>query len=161
VISEAQFFAWNPALEGNCQGMWVGYYYCVAAYEAGKLPMPPTETKRPSVTPKGQIGTCSRWYKMTDPETCDEVVEMFATFSKANFVTWNPSVGSGCTSLVEGMFYCVGIPGTPTTRTQLVSTTSTPTETPIQSGIVSGCSALWLVSGYLGIRRLHLDKTLM
>lgn len=41
---------------------------------------------------------------------------MFGTFSKANFIAWNPIVGSDCTNLVDSTFYCVSIPGTPTTR---------------------------------------------
>jgi hypothetical protein len=135
-------------LQGNCDGLWVNYWYCVAAYESGiPLPTPPTVTTRPSPVPAGQIGTCTRWYK-TGSETCDDIVAMFAAFSKTNFIAWNPSVGSSCEGIREGLFYCVGVPGTPTTRTSPVPTTTIPTETPMQSGIATDCSDFWLVSRY-------------
>ncbi|KLU86623.1 hypothetical protein MAPG_05635 [Magnaporthiopsis poae ATCC 64411] len=27
-ITIAQFFAWNPAVGNQCQGLWTGYRYC-------------------------------------------------------------------------------------------------------------------------------------
>lgn len=40
-ITQAQFLSWNSALNGNCQGLWAGYFYCINA-------LPKTPTCRPS-----------------------------------------------------------------------------------------------------------------
>jgi hypothetical protein len=108
--------------------------------------MPPRVTTRPSPVPSGQISTCSSWYKEVGSETCDDIVAMFASFSKTDFIAWNPSVGSGCGGLSVGLFYCVGVPGTPTTRTAPVQTSTAPTAPPMQSSIASSCTDFWLVS---------------
>jgi hypothetical protein len=142
-VSEQQFYSWNPALQGNCDGLWAGYWYCVAS---GNDLMPPRVTTSPTSVPSGQISTCTSWYKDVGFETCDDIITMFGAFSKTDFIGWNPSVGSGCGGLTAGLFYCVGVPGTPTTRTAPVPTTTAPTATPMQSGIASDCNDFWLVS---------------
>ncbi|KAK2760016.1 hypothetical protein FQN54_002752 [Arachnomyces sp. PD_36] len=125
-----EFFEWNPALKGNCDGLWEGYWYCVAAYEDGFPPPPPTVTSSPSPVPTGQTDSCTSWYQATGDETCDDVVRVFVAFSKADFISWNPSVGSDCGGMEKGLFYCVGVPGTPTTRTGPVPTLMPPNTSP-------------------------------
>lgn len=145
LFSQEQFFSWNPALNGNCDGLWLNYYYCVAAGDS--LPAPPTETKRPTSIPRNQISTCTSWYQADGSETCEEIVGMFGRFSKDDLIKWNPSVGSDCGTINTDEYLCVSIPGTPTTRTVgAPSTTAPPSEGPTQSGMVAGCSELWLVS---------------
>ena len=147
IPSQEEFFRWNPALNGNCDTPWANYWYCVAAYPSGFIPMPPTVTMKPSPIPAGQTSTCTRWYQTTSDDICDDIIHAFGVFSKANFIAWNPSVGSSCV-LTTDTYYCVAVPGTPTTRTSAVSTTAPPTQTPTQSGLASGCTKLWLVSRY-------------
>lgn len=61
-VSEAQFFAWNPALNDDCQGLWVDHHYCIADVPgAGDLPMPPTVTAAASPTVSGTTNTCQKW----------------------------------------------------------------------------------------------------
>ncbi|EEQ31172.1 LysM domain-containing protein [Microsporum canis CBS 113480] len=143
-ISQEQFFKWNPGLKGNCDGLWEGYWYCIAV--KGFTPIFPRVTAKPSIVPAGQPGTCNAWYLTTDSETCNEISIMFGTFTEAAFIEWNPSVGSDCARIKRGAYYCVGIPGTPTTRTAPLPTYTVPTETPVQSGIAPSCNKLWLVS---------------
>jgi hypothetical protein len=145
LFSQEQFFSWNPALKGNCDGLWLDYYYCVVAGDS--LPPPPVETKRPTSVPQNQISTCTAWYQADGTETCEEISGMFGRFSKNDFVKWNPTVGTDCGGIVAGQYLCVGIPGTPTTRTAgAPSTTTFPSEVPTQSGMVADCTELWLVS---------------
>lgn len=142
-LTEAAFFAMNPALAGNCDGLWLGYWYCVVG-AAGITVMPSTVSATPTPVPVGQTATCQHWFQR-DGETCADIVAMFGAFSLTDFVGWNPSVGGqACAGLVDGAWYCVGVPGTPTTRTAPLATTSTPS-TPTQSGMAAGCSKLWLV----------------
>ena len=98
-ISREEFFKWNPALKGNCDGLFAHYWYCVADYEANNVPMPPTVTKAPSDLPDGIAGNCVAWYQMTGSDTCDSIAAMFGTFSEADFITWNPDVWSDCSHI--------------------------------------------------------------
>ncbi|KAH6847621.1 hypothetical protein B0I37DRAFT_431340 [Chaetomium sp. MPI-CAGE-AT-0009] len=143
LLTESDFFAWNPALNGNCNGLWENYWYCVVGPE-GITAMPPTVTATPAPLPPNQIGTCKRWYQR-DGESCAEISAMFGTFSEQEFISWNSNVGSACTNLVDGWWYCVGIPGTPTTRSEPVQTTDIPDATPTQDGMTADCARLWLV----------------
>ncbi|KAF1357176.1 hypothetical protein EJ07DRAFT_129973, partial [Lizonia empirigonia] len=145
LYSQEQLFSWNPALDGNCDGLWLNYYYCVAA--GGTLPAPPITTQRPSSLPQGQISTCNTWYQVDTSETCEQIVDMFGRFSKEDLIKWNPAIGSDCGGIVDQQYLCVGIPGTPTTRTaDAPSTTAPPAEAPTQSGMAADCNELWLVS---------------
>ncbi|KAI4591934.1 hypothetical protein KJ359_012065 [Pestalotiopsis sp. 9143b] len=144
-ITEDEFFSWNPALGGNCQGLWAGYYYCVANFDADDAPMPPTVTASASPTATGTISTCTAWYQAVVNEDCAAIAAWSGTFSEADFIAWNPSVWSGCENIQEGTYYCVGVPGTATTRSKALTTTVAPSLA-TQSGAAAGCTQYWLVS---------------
>ncbi|KAF9876845.1 hypothetical protein CkaCkLH20_05691 [Colletotrichum karsti] len=148
MVTQEQFLAWNPVLNGNCNGLWAGSWYCGVAFDWDSLPMPPTVTTKPSPVATAITANCAAWYRATGIDTCAVVAEMFGTFSEANFISWNPSVGSDCSGIVMDTYYCVGIPGTPTTRTKPVTEPTPPpaNERPTQEGIVSDCGSFWLVS---------------
>lgn len=141
-MTKEDFFALNPALKGNCDGLLAGYFYCVVGPD-GITALPPTVTSPPPELPAGQTDKCEHWYERHG-ESCDDLVAMFGTFSRDDFLAWNPSAGPDCSGLVDEKWYCVGIPGTPTTRTAPIPTTERP-DTPKQSGIAENCSRLWLV----------------
>jgi len=144
--TEEQFFAWNPALGGNCQGLWLGYYCCVANFEdENNLPMPPTVTAGASPTAVGTISTCEKWYITRVNDDCASIASWFGTFSTQDFISWNPSVGSTCTDVKQDTYYCVGIPSTPTTRSVALKPT-VPPSLPTQAGVASNCTQFWLVS---------------
>jgi len=147
-ITQAQFFAWNPALHGDCQGLWVGYYYCVANFaDLASLPMPPTVTSLAPSMPTGAqtIATCKKWYITRVNDNCESVATLFGAFSAAEFITWNPSVGYDCSRIQQDTYYCVGIPGTPTTRSA-GATPTIPSAMQTQTGIAPNCTRFWLVS---------------
>jgi hypothetical protein len=81
-VTKEQFFSWNPALQGNCNGLWAGYYYCVANFATGVIPMPPTVTKAPDGAPTA-VGTCNKWYQAVGNDDCDAISTYFGTFSKS------------------------------------------------------------------------------
>ncbi|KAK4143426.1 uncharacterized protein C8A04DRAFT_37436 [Dichotomopilus funicola] len=149
ILTEADFFAWNPALNNVCTGLWVNYWYCVAGpsgYAITAFPPTVASPTLPAPTPPNQIATCKKWYQR-DGESCAEIAAMFGTFSEADFKGWNVNVGSGCTNLVDGWWYCVGVPGTPTTRSEPVQTTEVPDGTPTLEGMTGECAKLWFVGG--------------
>ncbi|KAK4143163.1 uncharacterized protein C8A04DRAFT_29180 [Dichotomopilus funicola] len=144
-INKDQFFDWNPALKGNCDSLQSGMYYCVANFEAGKAPMPATLTSGASPTASGTTSECKAWYQAVGSDNCATISITFGTFSEDDFITWNPSVSPDCSTIVENTFYCVAVPGTPTTRTATVPPTPTGSR-PTQSGINPKCTRYWLVS---------------
>ncbi|KAB5570385.1 peptidoglycan-binding protein [Coniochaeta sp. 2T2.1] len=137
VITRDQFLAWNPVLAGNCAGLWAGYYYCAGAYSPDALPPLPTVTTKPSPLPPGSAPQCVAWYKATVGDTCGDLALVFGTFSESDFRTWNPSVKGDCSGFEVGAWYCVAVPGTPTTRTTPVPTTLFPSETSTSSSASS------------------------
>ncbi|KAK5659631.1 hypothetical protein OQA88_835 [Cercophora sp. LCS_1] len=143
--TEAQFMAWHPFLNGNCNGLWAGNYYCTWA--GSEMPPPPTvtyvavgEPVKPWITIN-----CQRWYRAFS-DTCQDIVD----------IGTNPSVGTNCSKGVEDDYcYCVGVPGTPAARTAApipIPTGTVPEEEPVltQPGITPECVRLQIV---------HVDDT--
>lgn len=115
---------------------------------------PPPSTNKPatstpagsSPTQSGIIKTCNRWHKAGSGDTCVKIVDKYGTFTLMQFLSWNPAVGSDCTGLWANYYYCIGVPGTPTTR-PTTATTTRPTSitapagpSPTQSGIIKTCN---------------------
>jgi hypothetical protein len=98
-ISREQFFQWNPALGGNCDGLWAQYWYCVADFARESLPMPPTVKTAPSPVQPGIASNCASWYLMTGSDTCSSITAMFGTFSSTDFINWNAAVWSDCSNI--------------------------------------------------------------
>jgi LysM repeat protein len=149
-FSSTQFRGWNPAVGTDCAGLWLGYYYCIG--------IPNTPTARPttiitttkpatptgpSPTQDGIISTCARYHKAVSGDTCQKIVDQYGTFSSTQFRGWNPAVGTDCSGLWLGYYYCIGVPGTPTVKP--TSSTPKPTgctasvPTPTQPGAVCAC----------------------
>lgn len=61
--------------------------------------MPPTATVAPAEVPLGTEGTCAAWYQTTGSDDCDLLATMFGTFSKHEFIKWNPVVWSDCSNI--------------------------------------------------------------
>ncbi|KAJ5561367.1 hypothetical protein N7461_000128, partial [Penicillium sp. DV-2018c] len=154
-ITKEQFFKWNPSLNGNCQGLQAGYYYCVASFDSKDLPPPPTVTKADaSPTASGTSDKCKSFYQVTGGDDCALIAQMFAPILRPSdkscgidFISWNPSVGDKCEDIKEGTYYCVGLPDTPTTRTSTITTTPTASGSmPVQTGVSEKCTQFWFVS---------------
>ncbi|KAL2861037.1 LysM peptidoglycan-binding domain-containing protein [Aspergillus lucknowensis] len=146
-VTKEQFFEWNPSLDGDCQGLQDGFYYCVANFDPNNLPLPPTVPEADaSPTASGTVDECKSWYQAVGNNNCARIASAFGTFSEKDFISWNPSVGDKCKDIKEGTYYCVSLPDTPTTRT---NTPTTPTESgsmPTQTGVAEECTRFWFVS---------------
>ncbi|RMJ02394.1 hypothetical protein CDV36_015341 [Fusarium kuroshium] len=148
-ISHDDFYRSNPGVESQCGGLKKGYYYCVTAHMPWEkeFPMPPTVTAEPTAVPSGQTKQCKAWYKPDPHEYCDLIVLMFYMFSLEDFVEWNPSVGKDCSKgIVESEWYCVGVPGSPITRTGIMPSPTPVLEEPTQKGMTKDCNSTWLVT---------------
>ncbi|KAH6988451.1 hypothetical protein EDB80DRAFT_816699 [Ilyonectria destructans] len=153
------FLEWNPAVEMDCSGIWADTYYCVGV--PGTPTSPPTQAAatttaaatglaKPSPTQDGLIESCSSFYFAAKSDTCAKIVARYGTFDFDDFYKWNPAVGKDCSGIWASTYYCVGVPGTPTTKPTL--TTAKPTTTggietpsPIQEGMVKNCNKFHLV----------------
>ncbi|CAD6446761.1 ebb40fb2-5fe2-4202-a0f0-7e45d98b00a8 [Sclerotinia trifoliorum] len=170
-LTHADFIDWNPSLKSDCSGLRIGNSYCVevnfglprptttlkltstSSSSTLTTPIPTTTgTPKPSPTQPGLIEACTTFHYAVSGDDCSLIVAKYGTFTFADFLAWNPAVGSACTGLWASTWYCVGVPGTPTVRPTSTSSTSTSTSasgpTPTQSGIVGTCSRWHLaVSG--------------
>lgn len=171
VISKQDFESWNPAVGSDCK-LVLGHSYCVEVNHGNPLSTTTTTTKTttkttttttttttsvpkpkptisapsgPSPTQDGLVHDCKAYYLVKAGDTCDKISQMYGTFSTAQFIEWNPAVGSSCTGLWADYYYCVGVPGTPTSRTSTAGPTSTKpangvtTPQPTQPNMVQDC----------------------
>ena len=158
------FVKWNPAVGATCDGIWAKTWYCVGVpgfptarptitSPALSSTQSPTSTgsPKPSPTQEGLIESCTSFYFAVKNDNCANIVEKFGTFTMQNFVSWNPAVGDDCGGIWANTYYCVGIPGTPTTRP---ATSTKPTTTgngvstplPTQPGMVSNCNKFHFIN---------------
>ncbi|KAL2116055.1 hypothetical protein VTJ04DRAFT_10310 [Mycothermus thermophilus] len=142
-FSLRDFYTWNPAVGTECSYLMLDYYVCVG--------IPGTPTTRPTTSTSSTITTtsvptqsgitrdCTTFYQVVSGDTCQKIVDKYGTFTLSNFYSWNPAVGSDCSGLQPGVYVCVGVRGTPTTRP--TSTLPSPTQT----GLVSNCRDFYKV----------------
>ncbi|KAF6514397.1 hypothetical protein HZS61_005531 [Fusarium oxysporum f. sp. conglutinans] len=134
------FLSWNPAVGKDCTHLLTGYWVCIATI--GWKPPTMTTTKAATITKSpngistpppiqtGMIGNCNKFHMVKSTTTCDSI-QNYYKISLADFIKWNPAIGSKCTGLWANYNVCVGvIGGTPTKPSNGVTTPS-----PIQSGM--------------------------
>ena len=92
-VSLAQLYYWNPALNGDCSGLWAGYAYCV-----GISPPGPVQA--------GIVATCEKYVLQTDGVYCYDMAAA-AGIALSDFYTWNPALNGDCSGLWAGYAYCV------------------------------------------------------
>ena len=83
-MTEEDFMAMNPALDGKCDGLWKCYYCCVVG-PSGITVMPPTATAPSAAIPSGQDSHCQHWYQRNG-ESCADIVTMFGAFPLSDLV---------------------------------------------------------------------------
>ncbi|RDW72383.1 uncharacterized protein DSM5745_07555 [Aspergillus mulundensis] len=143
------FLTWNPAVGEDCAGLWAEYYYCVGVPGTPTTPLPtPTTTPTPtgpSPTQDGIVENCTTFYQAAKGDTCQKIVSKYGTFTQEDLITWNPALGDDCSGLWAEYYYCVGVPGSPTTRPTTSTSTSTATTSsgpsPTQTGIIGTCTS--------------------
>jgi LysM repeat protein len=146
-ITAAQFAAWNPSVGESCSGLWAEVYVCVSI--VGHTPtttsVKPSPTKpsngitTPLPTQPTIVNNCDAFYFVPRDQSCAAIAQKHG-ITTAQFLAWNPSVGSTCSGLWADAYACVSIVGhTPTT------TSDNPSPTPIQSGMVTNCKTFHLV----------------
>jgi hypothetical protein len=88
----------------------------------------PTGVQTPSPNHEGMVTNCNKFHFVVTDENCNTLVQKYGTFTLAQFLSWNLSVGSGCEGLGLETYFCVGVPGnTPPTTTKPSTTLATST----------------------------------
>lgn len=151
-ITLADFVKWNPTVLSDCSGMWAQVNVCVGVISDGipavssstATPKPTSTTAAgngvvtPQPTQPGMVSNCATFHWIAAGVTCSQVLS-YEKISLADFVKWNPTVGSDCTGMKADVNVCVGIikGTTPTTTTSAGNGVSTPLLT--QAGMVTNC----------------------
>ncbi|KAF7553492.1 hypothetical protein G7Z17_g3622 [Cylindrodendrum hubeiense] len=164
-ITHKQLVEYNPRLKDDCSGFQVGQAYCVEVNHG--LPrdedLPevtttedaspePTEDSKPFPIHYGLIETCTSFYKAKRGDTCNRIIAHYKTFDFADFFKWNPAVEEDCRDLWADVYYCVGVPGTPTSPPTQTAATTTASETesakpsPTQDGLTENCTSFYFAA---------------
>lgn len=119
-ITLANFYSWNPAVGSSCSSLWLGYYVCVGVSESATTTTttkatttttsnPTTTTASgPSPTQSGMVSGCTSYYQAKPGDTCSRILtDYYSYLTLAQFQTWNPAVGTGCTNMQAGYYYCM------------------------------------------------------
>ncbi|CCC05607.1 hypothetical protein SMACR_09599 [Sordaria macrospora] len=156
-ISQDQFKEWNPSVGASCTGLWANAYACVSII--GHTPTKPTTTTTttgngiatPTPTQASIVNNCDAFYFVVAGDTCEAIAAKNG-ITQAQFLSWNPSVGSTCNGLWANAYACVSIVGhTPTKPTTTTTTTTTSvgngiaTPTPVQPNMVKNCDLFYKV----------------
>ncbi|KAF4952928.1 hypothetical protein FGADI_6361 [Fusarium gaditjirri] len=158
-ITLKQFTDYNPTVKDDCSGIQVGHAYCVEVnfglppeenppkVSTTKNAEPePTKDLKPSPTQDGLIESCTSFYMAKKGDTCNKIISQYKTFDFDDFFKWNPAVDKDCSGIWANTWYCVGVPGTPTSPpTKTIVTTTKPTGVPkptqTQDGLIESCSS--------------------
>jgi hypothetical protein len=143
-ITLADFVKWNPTVLSDCSGMWAEVNVCVGVI-ASSTTSPPSTTvpsngvETPQPTQPGMVTNCNKFHWIAPGVVCSQVTS-YQKISLADFVKWNPTVGSDCSTMQANVNVCVGVIGgsTPSTTTSAGNGVSTPQ--PTQPGMVTNCN---------------------
>jgi LysM repeat protein len=154
-IALSDLYAWNPALKGDCSGLWASVWACVGLI--GQTPTSQTTAtpaittsagngiSTPQPTQPGLVSNCNKFHKVETNQGCQQIADLYG-IPLTDFTTWNPQARSDCTGLWANAYACVGIVGyTPRPSTTLKTSTTTTrgngvtTPTPTQPGMVGNC----------------------
>ncbi|RKK65775.1 hypothetical protein BFJ69_g15988 [Fusarium oxysporum] len=98
------------------------------------------------------VKNCEKFHQIKSTTTCISI-EDYYNLPFATFYSWNPAIGSKCTSLLTNYWVCVGTVGwkPPTKTTTKAATPTKPsnginTPPPIQPNMVGNCNKFHIVA---------------
>lgn len=155
-ITLSDFYSWNPALNGDCSGLYPNYNVCVGLLSSTTTTTTKTTTtttggvQTPMPTQTGMATDCMKFYLVQSGDGCYNIAAAEG-IALSDLYSWNPALNGDCSGLWPDYYICVGRGGsTGTTTTTTIKTTTTTTAanttpTPTQTGMVSGCKGFYLV----------------
>ncbi|KAF4944841.1 hypothetical protein FSARC_14574 [Fusarium sarcochroum] len=136
----ADFYKWNPSVGKNCESLLAGYWVCISVIGYKPTPTDPGNgISTPSPIQSGMVKNCNKFHPIKSTTTCQSIQDYYK-ITMAQLSTWNPAIGSKCTSLWKDYNVCVGVIGqTPAKPTPTTPSNGIKTPTPIQAGLISNC----------------------
>ncbi|KAJ5745060.1 hypothetical protein N7520_010242 [Penicillium odoratum] len=149
-IALDNLYTWNPALNGDCTGLYPDYYICVGLLGSTTATATTTttsvEVSTPTPTQAGMVADCTSFYDVQSGDGCSDIAAENGIVLDELYL-WNPALNGDCSGLWPDYYICVGVGSATTTST--ATTTTAPgavaTPTPTQSGMVSGCKSFYYV----------------
>ncbi|WYZ36407.1 hypothetical protein EsH8_XIV_000007 [Colletotrichum jinshuiense] len=102
-ISLDDLYSWNPALNGDCSGLWPDYACCFKRLTSSGPVAPPGPTQ------PGTIATCKAWHLVQHGQGCWDIQQLYGVPDFATLLLWSPALGSNCESLWPEYTICVSI----------------------------------------------------
>lgn len=106
----------------------------------------------PQPTQPGMVNNCAKFHWVAKDVTCSQIIS-YQKITLADFVRWNPTVGSTCNTRQSGVNVCVGMIGgsrpTTTAKPTPIKTAVNGIQTPLptQPGMVNNCKKFHYVAG--------------
>jgi cytochrome c-type biogenesis protein CcmH/NrfF len=157
-ITLADFVKWNPTVLNDCSGMWAKVNVCVGVIgQAATTTTARVSTttpvgngvQTPQPTQPGMVTNCAKFHWVAKGVSCSQIIS-YQHITLADFVRWNPTVGSTCTNMQAEVNVCVGVTGGTTTRVKPTTTTTAgngiQTPQPTQPGMVTNCKKFHYVA---------------
>lgn len=109
-LSQATFFAWNPATGSTCSGLWANTYACVGVI-GGATTTTTTKTSSttgngistPTPTQSGIPSNCNKFHYVQTGQGCQLIADTYSV-PLATFYAWNPAVGKDCSGLWANVY---------------------------------------------------------
>lgn len=113
-VSVANIEAWNPAVGSSCEFLDLGDFVCIDV-----IGVTPTTSTKPTTTvgngistptpfEQGMVSDCNKFHFVVSGDQCG-IIATNADITLAEFISWNPAVGSSCSFLDLGEWVCIGI----------------------------------------------------
>lgn len=108
-ITVDQFLKWNPDAGSQCQNLWASAYACVGVVGETAAPtQPPNGVATPTPIQPGLVSNCKTFVFVKSGQTCADIVAQYHV-SLADFIKWNPNVGSNCEGLWGNTYACIAV----------------------------------------------------
>jgi intracellular sulfur oxidation DsrE/DsrF family protein len=111
-ISLADLYRWNPSVNADCTGLQKLVNVCVGVIGGGSSPTPTTSAgngiQTPQPTQPEMTTSCKKFHYAETGVVCSQITS-YNKISLADFVKWNPGVGSDCSTMWAKTYFCVGV----------------------------------------------------
>ncbi|KAJ5975193.1 hypothetical protein N7481_008900 [Penicillium waksmanii] len=110
-ITLAELYKLNPALNGDCSGLWAGYAYCIGTPGLSTSVPATTTNTAPTATSSGNCANVTPpKYLMHDKDGvyCYDIAQD-SDISLDELCEWNPALNGNCSGLWLNYAYCIGV----------------------------------------------------
>lgn len=98
----------NPGVKSDCSGIWANVYLCVSIVGHTLTTSVGNGVTTPTPIQTGMVTNCKTFEFVDANEDCTKIAAARG-ISVANFIKWNPAVGSNCAGLWSQTWACVGV----------------------------------------------------